>query len=102
MHAVRKPSPIAGRQQETAGFRHRETQSPEQSASATSGTYFRAVRPTAAEAAATAHGEPVIDAARVEGIHFELEVGVWRCDPERVAQAIIDEADFIADGVDAE
>jgi hypothetical protein len=57
MHAIRKPYPVAQQPQTS------ETQSPEQSASATSGTYFRAVRPTAAEAETSAEGASVISIA---------------------------------------
>ena len=92
MHAFRKTSPLAQRPR-ASEFRSTESQSPEQSASATSGTYFRAVRPTAPEAAASARGEAVIDSAKVEGLRFELDVGVWRRDSERVARCVIDDAE---------
>jgi hypothetical protein len=96
MHAVRNSSPVAQRPQETAGFRGREIQSPEQSAAATSGTYFKALRP-APEAAASARCESVIDAAKVEGLRFELDVGVWRGDSERIAFSVVDDAEYTAD-----
>jgi anti-sigma28 factor (negative regulator of flagellin synthesis) len=91
MQAIRKPSIIAHlrRAAESSG---RDAQSPEQNASATSGTYFRAVRPTDSEAAALGRGEPGIDCAKVEGLRFELDVGVWRSDSERVAQRVIADA----------
>jgi hypothetical protein len=101
MHAIRKPSLVAQRPQETAGFRGREIQSPEQSAAATSGTYFKAVRP-APEAAASARRESVIDGAKVEGLRFELEVGVWRSDSERIALSVVDDAEYTTDGDDDE
>lgn len=100
MHAIRKTSPLA--QRPRASECRGEEQSPEQSASATSGTFFRAVRPTAAEAAATARGEPVIDNAKVEGLRFELDVGVWRRDSDRVARCVIDDAECITDDADEE
>jgi hypothetical protein len=98
MHAIRKPSPVAQRPQETARSRGRETQSPEQSASATSGTYFRAVRPAVPEAAASARSESVIDGVKVEGLRFELEVGVWRGDSERIALCVVEDAEYTTDG----
>jgi hypothetical protein len=98
MHAVRKPSLVAQRPQETAGSRRREMQSPEQSASATSGTYFKAVRPAAPEPAASARSQsPIADGAKVEGLRFELEVGVWRGDSERIALAVVDDAEYPTD-----
>lgn len=97
MHAIRKTSPLAQRPRATPDVRSAEAQSPEQSASATSGTYFRAVRASAVEAAAAARGEPVIDCAKVEGLRFELDVGVWRADSERVAGCVIEDAECIAD-----
>lgn len=103
MHASRKPSPVAQSSRETSGFLSREAQSPEQSASATSGTYFRALRPTVPEAAPTAWSASPIDDAKIEGLRFELEVGIWRGDSERIAQCVIDDADHDADsGDDAE
>lgn len=103
MHALRKTSSLADRIRATSDSRSSEAQSPEQSATATSGTYFRAVRPTAAEAAASARGEPVIDCAKVEGLRFELDVGVWRGDSERVAQRVIGDAECITeDAIDDE
>jgi len=67
-------------------------QSPEQNGSATSGTYFRAVRPTEAEAAALARGEPVIDHGQVERVRSTLKAGTWRGDSEIIAQRMIDDA----------
>jgi hypothetical protein len=94
MHAIRKPSVVAHLPQSSeAGSR--ETQSPEQNASSTSGTYFRAVRPS--DAAAQARGEPQIDSAKIEGLRFELDVGIWRGDPERMARRVITDAMFVAD-----
>jgi anti-sigma28 factor (negative regulator of flagellin synthesis) len=67
-------------------------QSPEQSDSATSGTYFRAVRPTEAEAAAVALGEPVIDRSQLERLRSAIKAGTWQLDLEIVAQRMIDDA----------
>ena len=95
MHAFRKPSPLAA-QLESSGD---EPQSPEQNASAMSGTSVRAVRPTDSEAAALAQGGTLIDCAKVEGLRFELEVGIWRGDPERIARNVIEDGEYLADGV---
>jgi anti-sigma28 factor (negative regulator of flagellin synthesis) len=80
-----------------------DRQSLEQSASSTSGTYFRAPRPEQ-EPAPLARGEPIIDGAKIEGLRFELDVGVWRMDSERIAQSIIADAEYVAvaDGGTAE
>jgi anti-sigma28 factor (negative regulator of flagellin synthesis) len=96
MHAIRKPLPLAHPPQasETSA---RATQSPEHRASATSGTYFRAVRSTQSEAAALARGETLIDCAKVEGLRFEVEVGVWRGDSAGVARRIIADAESVTD-----
>jgi anti-sigma28 factor (negative regulator of flagellin synthesis) len=102
MQAIRKTSLLADRLRATSASRSSEAQSPEQSASATSGTYFRAVRPTAAEAAATARGEPLIDCAKIEGLRFELDVGVWRRDSERVARCVIGDAECVTDDGDGD
>ena len=66
--------------------------SPEQSASATSGTYFRAVRPTEAEAAAVARGEQIFDAEKVERLRSTIEAAMWRADPESIAERMLDDA----------
>ncbi|HWO13961.1 MAG TPA: hypothetical protein VNN80_30870, partial [Polyangiaceae bacterium] len=63
MQAFRKASPLAHRLHATTGGDGHEA-SPEQSAAATSGTYFRAVRPNPSEHDALARGEPVIDCAK--------------------------------------
>jgi hypothetical protein len=63
----------------------------EQSASARSGTQFRAVRPDPAQALAGAEG--VLASPKLEGLRFELDVGVWRGDSEHIAQLLIDEAE---------
>jgi hypothetical protein len=91
MQAIRKPSVIAHlpRSPESSG---RDEQSPEQNASGTSGTYFRAVRPTDSEAAALARGQFSLDCAKIEGLRFELEVGIWRGDSERIAQRVVADA----------
>jgi hypothetical protein len=99
MQAIRKPFPLAT--QPRAAFESSELeQSPELSPSATSGTYFKAVRPTEGEAAALARGEPVVDSAKIEGLRFELDVGIWRGDSDRIARRLIDDADYLGDGDD--
>jgi anti-sigma28 factor (negative regulator of flagellin synthesis) len=65
---------------------------PEQNASSTSGTYFRAVRPTEAEAAAVARGEQIFDAEKVERLRSTIEAAMWRSDPEWIAQRMLDDA----------
>jgi anti-sigma28 factor (negative regulator of flagellin synthesis) len=97
MQAIRKPSVVAHLPQSTSEARTREAQSPEQNASSTSGTYFRAVRPSEGDAAALARGEPLLDRAKVEGLRFELDVGVWRGDSERMARRVIVDAAFVDD-----
>jgi anti-sigma28 factor (negative regulator of flagellin synthesis) len=67
--------------------------SPEHSDSASSGTYFRAVRPTEAEAAAVARGEHVVDGAKVRRLCTTLEAGSWHADSDVIAQRIIDDAE---------
>jgi hypothetical protein len=96
MHAFRKPSSLAHAVRGTSDLRRPETRSPEQSATATSGTYFRAVRPRPGEASALPEAEGASDGAKVEGLRFELDVGLWRCDPLRVAQLIVDDAEYTA------
>ena len=66
--------------------------SPEQSASATSGTYFRAVRPTESEAAALARGETLIDSEKVERLRSTVEAAMWRADTEIIAERMLDDA----------
>jgi anti-sigma28 factor (negative regulator of flagellin synthesis) len=95
MQAFRKPSPLAT--QSRAAFES-SAPSPEQSLSATSGTYFKAVRATQGEATALARGEPVVDCAKVEGLRFELDLGIWRGDSDRIARCLLDDADVLADG----
>jgi hypothetical protein len=58
--------------------------SPEQDSSATSGTYFRAVRLSETEAAEALAADKL---ARVGSL---LDSGLWRVDPELVASRIID------------
>lgn len=99
MQAFLKASPLALRPNATFGANGSE--SPQQSATATSGTYFKAVRPTAVETDALARGEPVIDGAKIEGLRFELEVGIWRGDSELIAGRVVDDAGC-ASGDDAE
>lgn len=105
MQAFRKPSPLAT--QTRAAFESTtfesdglERPSPQQSATATSGTYFKAVRSTEGEVAALARGEPVLDFAKIEGLRFELDVGIWRCDTNRIARSLIDEAAYLGDDGD--
>jgi hypothetical protein len=69
-------------------------QSPEHSDSAGSGTYFRAVRPTDAEAAALARGEPVLDVAKLNRLRFALEAALWRADVEVIALRMVEDADI--------
>jgi hypothetical protein len=59
--------------------------SPEHNSSATSGTYFRAVRLTEEDAAAVLADEEKL--ARVGSL---LDSGVWRVDSQLVAQRMID------------
>lgn len=59
--------------------------SPEQDSSATSGTYFRAVRLSEAEAA-----EALADEEKLARVGSLLDSGLWRVDPELVASRIID------------
>lgn len=77
-------------------------QSPEQSASATSGTYFRAVRPTEAEAAALCRGEPVIDCAKVERLCSTIQANMWRADAQIIAQRMLDDASDSPSAVSSE
>jgi hypothetical protein len=66
--------------------------SPEQSASATSGSYFRAVRLTDADAAAVARGEPVLDREKVERLRSTVEAMMWRADIGYIAERMLDDA----------
>jgi anti-sigma28 factor (negative regulator of flagellin synthesis) len=94
MPAFRKPSSLAHQPPGTSDLSRPERPSPEHSATATSGTYFRAVRPSySAEASALPDAEGAIDSAKIEGLRFELEVGVWRADSERIARLIIADAE---------
>lgn len=67
--------------------------SPEHSDSASSGTYFRAVRPTEAEAAAVARGEVVVQGDKVRRLRGAIEAGLWQLDSQIVAERIIDDAE---------
>jgi len=102
MQAIRKPFSHATQPRAALESSRLERQSPELSPSATSGTYFKAVRSTEAEAAALARGEPVVDCAKVEGLRFELDVGIWRGDSDRIARCLIDDAGYPDDGDDDE
>jgi hypothetical protein len=55
------------------------------------------VRPTDGEADALARGEPVLDCAKIEGLRFELDVGIWRGDSDRIARCLIDDAGYLDD-----
>ena len=104
MQAFRKTSQLAHRPHATIGASGHEAKSPRENAAATSGTYFRAVRPTPAEADAVsraAPGEPFADCAKLEGLRFELEVGVWRGDSAMIAQRVVADAACVTD-VDAD
>lgn len=68
--------------------------SPQQSATAISGTYFKAVR---SPDEAAARGEPAVDFAKVEGLRFELDVGIWRLDSDRVARGVLADAGDLGD-----
>jgi hypothetical protein len=93
-------SPLAHRLHATNSASGPEAQSPQHSASATSGTYFRAVRPTTLEADAVAGGEPAVDCAKVEGLRFELDVGIWRSDTTLIARRVVADAECVADLAD--
>jgi hypothetical protein len=100
MQTFRKPSALAARLHGSSQ-QDRHEPSPEQSATASSGTY-RAVRPTVAEAAAVARGESVIDTAKVEGLRFELDVGIWAGDVEYIASRVVDDAECASCSADDE
>lgn len=102
MQALRKQSPPASLPQAARSSASVEGPSPEKSASATSGTYFRAVRPAGAEADAHARGEPTLDVARAEGLRFELDMGIWRPNAERIAERIIDDGCQVSDADESE
>src|SRR5690606_5012680 len=74
-----------------------DPQSPERSASATSGTYVRAFRPSEQEVSRLARNDSEIDGAKLEGLRFELDVGVWRADSERIAQCVIADAAHVTE-----
>ncbi len=92
MKAVVRNQSAQNSQPETSEQHGVLPQSPEQSDSATSGTYFRAVRPTEAEAAALARGEPVIDRGQLERLRSAIKAGTWQADLQIVAQRMIDDA----------
>jgi anti-sigma28 factor (negative regulator of flagellin synthesis) len=96
MQAFRKPTIQAHPPRRSSEANSDDTGAPEQNAS-TSGTYVLSVRPTVEEAAALARGEPVIDVVKVEGLRFELEVGIWRRDSARIAWHVLDDAENAAD-----
>lgn len=89
---VRNPSAIAYPSDVTPLQRGGAPQSPEQSASATSGTYFRAVRPTEAEVAALSTGQSVIDGAKVARLRATIAADLWRADSQVIAQRLLDDS----------
>jgi hypothetical protein len=91
MKAVRQRAALAGQPHATIQSSRGEDGAHEQSASAQSGTQFRAVRPNPAQA--PARGDPVLDSAKLEGLRFELDVGIWLGDSELIAQRLIDDAE---------
>jgi hypothetical protein len=95
MKAARERSAVA-RQPVTLESSGVERRSPKQSASATSGTYFRAVRPSEQPATGTG-GETIYESAKVEGLRFELEQDVWRIDAECTARRIIDDGEYVVE-----
>jgi hypothetical protein len=100
MQAFRKPSPLATQSRPAFESSGLLPQSPEQSPTASSGAYFKAVRPADGETAAEARGEASVDSARIEGLRFELDMGIWRGDADRIARCLIDEAGDFGDGDD--
>ena len=38
----------------------------------------------------------MVDAAKIEGLRFELDCGLWRADLEGLAQRLIDDAEYAA------
>jgi anti-sigma28 factor (negative regulator of flagellin synthesis) len=97
MQAIRKSSSLAHQPQALPGASGAETSSPQRGASAVSGTSLRAVRPTVSEAAALARGESLVDVAKVEGLRFEVDIGIWRADSERIAWSVIDDGEYVID-----
>jgi anti-sigma28 factor (negative regulator of flagellin synthesis) len=102
MQAFRKPSPPATQPRAPFESGPLDGPSPQPTPSATSGTYFKAVRPTEAEAAAASRGEPGYDGAKIEGLRFELDMGIWRVDSDRVASRLLDDAGYLGDADDDE
>lgn len=96
MKAVAQQSALA-QAREAARARDSDRRSREQSASGTSGTYLRAPRPPADEAARLPGGASSIDRAKIEGLRFELDIGVWRADSERIARCVMAEAVYLAE-----
>jgi hypothetical protein len=91
MTAIRQRAALATARQAAIPSNGGEGAVHEQSGSARSGTQFRAVRPEPTEALAGA--ELVLASAKLEGLRFEIDVGVWRGDSELIAQLLIDEAE---------
>lgn len=102
MKVVGQQSALARQLEAAARENDAERQSPQQNASATSGTYFRVPRPAEQEATPLVQGEPIVDRAKVEGLRFELDVGVWRADPERIARRILIDAEHAPETGDDE
>jgi len=92
MHAFRNPPALATRLR-SASEPHRHELSPEQSATASSGTY-RAVRPTAPATAAGSRSEATLDLAKIEGLRFELDLGIWQPDVEYIASRVVDDSAY--------
>lgn len=44
-----------------------------------------------------ARNDSEIDGAKLEGLRFELDVGVWRADSERIAQCVIADAAHVTE-----
>jgi anti-sigma28 factor (negative regulator of flagellin synthesis) len=95
--AIYKRSALALQPQAIAELPCLEDPPHEQSASAVSGMYFRAVRLDQTEATALARGESIFDVAKVEGLRFELDVGIWRADSEHIAHRLVDDAEPLAE-----
>jgi hypothetical protein len=89
----RNPAALAYETGARSGQQGAPLLSPEQSNSATSGTYFRAVRPTEAEAAAVARGETVVLGDKVRRLMGAVQAGLWQLDSEMTAERMIDDAE---------
>ena len=92
MQTIRKPTAVARRLLGTSETLGHGVSSPEQGWSSASGPY-RAVRRMAPP---PAHARAVDD-AKLEGLRFELDLGLWRGDSERIAQLVVDDATHLGD-----